>query len=128
MIVVDSSAWIDSFRDADTRQVALLRRLNVRQVIVGDLIALEALRGISTERAAAAQERQFHAIGITVLSGPEIVVAAAKNYRKLRALGITIRSSIDLVIGTFCLAHGHQLLHDDRDFDHFARHLGLRVL
>lgn len=128
MIVVDSSVWIDNLRDANTRQVALLRGLDVGQILVGDLIVLEVLRGMDSEREAAAQEERFHAIGITVLSDPEIVVAAAKNYRRLRALGITIRSSIDLIIATFCIAYDHLLLHDDRDFDHFERHLGMRVL
>ena len=66
--------------------------------------------------------------GITPMLDPEIAVLAATNFRRLRSLGVTIRSSVDLVVATYCLAHGHQLLHDDRDFDHFERHLGLRVL
>lgn len=127
MIVVDSSVWIDNLRDADTRQVASLRRLTVEQIIVGDLIILEVLRGMASERGAAAQERRFRAIGITPLSDPEIAVAAAANYRKLRAHGITVRSIIDAIIATYCIEHSHQLLHDDRDFDHFERHLGLQV-
>jgi predicted nucleic acid-binding protein len=32
-----------------------------------------------------------------------------------------------VIIATFCLEHGHALLHDDRDFDPFADHLGMRV-
>jgi predicted nucleic acid-binding protein len=127
MIVVDSSVWIDNLRDADTGQVALLRRLTVGQIIVGDLIVLEVQRGMDSERGAAAQERRFRAIGITPLSDPEIAVAAAANYRRLRAHGITVRSIIDAIIATYCIEHNHQLLHDDRDFDHFERHLGLQV-
>jgi predicted nucleic acid-binding protein len=128
VIVVDSSVWIDNFRDAGTRQVALLRRLTVGRVIAGDLIVLEVLRGMDTEQGAAAQEQRFRAIGITPLSDPEIFVAAASNYRKLRAHSITIRSIIDVIIATYCIANDHQLLHDDRDFDHIERHLSLRVL
>jgi predicted nucleic acid-binding protein len=33
-----------------------------------------------------------------------------------------------LLIGTHCIEHGHDLLHDDRDFVPMAQHLGLRVL
>ena len=128
MIVVDSSVWIDNFRDSDTGQVALLRRLTVGQIIAGDLIVLEVLRGVNTDRAAAAQEQRFRAIGITALSDPEIAVAAAANYRRLRAHGITVRSIIDVIIATYCITNNHQLLHNDRDFDHFERHLSLRVL
>jgi predicted nucleic acid-binding protein len=35
---------------------------------------------------------------------------------------------IDSIIATSCLASGLSLLHTDRDFDPFARHLGLKVL
>jgi predicted nucleic acid-binding protein len=35
---------------------------------------------------------------------------------------------VDLIIGTFCIKHGHTLLHDDRDFDPMRTHLGLQVL
>jgi predicted nucleic acid-binding protein len=58
---------------------------------------------------------------------PELAIAAAKNYRRLRGEGITIRKTIDLIIGTFCIAHGHMLLHDDRDFDPMETHLGLKT-
>jgi predicted nucleic acid-binding protein len=38
-----------------------------------------------------------------------------------------VRKTIALVIGTFCMAEGHRLLHDDRDFDATAQYLGLEV-
>lgn len=60
--------------------------------------------------------------------GAELAVAAAGHYRALRTLGITIRKTADLVIATFCIAHGHSLLHDDRDFEPFAEHLSLQTL
>ena len=44
----------------------------------------------------------------------------------LRDKGVTIRKT-NLIIGTFCLAHGHMLHHDDRDFDAMAAHLGLKA-
>jgi len=34
----------------------------------------------------------------------------------------------DIIIGTFCIARGHSLLHDDRDFVPMAKHLGLKVV
>ena len=39
-----------------------------------------------------------------------------------------MRKTIDALIATFCIRHGHTLLHSDRDFDGFERHLGLCVL
>ena len=49
----------------------------------------------------------------------------ARHYRQLRSKGITVRKTIDLVIGTFCIANGHSLLHADRDFEPMEEHLGL---
>jgi predicted nucleic acid-binding protein len=35
--------------------------------------------------------------------------------------------TLDLIIATYCIERGHVLLHEDRDFDPFERHLGLKV-
>jgi len=45
----------------------------------------------------------------------------------MRRLGVTPRSAADVLIATFCVEEGHELLHNDRDFDFMARHLGLKV-
>jgi predicted nucleic acid-binding protein len=57
-----------------------------------------------------------------------IAMQAARNFRTLRARGMTVRMTIDSVIATRCIESGYELLHDDRDFDVFAKHLGLRVV
>jgi predicted nucleic acid-binding protein len=54
-------------------------------------------------------------------------VRAAANDRYLRGRGLTIRKTIDLLIGTFCIEHGHALLHADRDFEPMQLYLGLQV-
>jgi predicted nucleic acid-binding protein len=53
---------------------------------------------------------------------------AARNFRELRSRGIAVRKTVDLIIGTFCILHGHRLLHDDRDFEPMREHLGLLVM
>lgn len=53
---------------------------------------------------------------------------AARHYRVLRGLGCTVRTGIDLLIGTWCVRHGHALLHDGHDFAPMQEHLGLAVL
>jgi predicted nucleic acid-binding protein len=45
----------------------------------------------------------------------------------LRNHGVTLRKTIDTVIATRCIESGYELLHNDKDFDPFAKHLGLRV-
>jgi len=44
-----------------------------------------------------------------------IAVQTARYYRVLRTRGVTVRRTIDMIIGTFCIAGRHALLHDDRD-------------
>jgi predicted nucleic acid-binding protein len=67
------------------------------------------------------------AFTVVELGGEEIAIQAAKNFRKLRALGVTVRKTIDTVIATWCIENGYALLHDDRDFDPFAKYLGLTI-
>jgi hypothetical protein len=52
----------------------------------------------------------------------------ARNYRALRAAGVTVRKTPDLIIGTYCIEHGHTLLHADRDFEPMREHLGHEVV
>jgi hypothetical protein len=40
---------------------------------------------------------------------------------------ITVRKTIDSLIATYCIENGHDLLHNDSDFDGYEKHLGLRV-
>jgi len=61
-------------------------------------------------------------------SSTRIAVSAARNFQTLRGRGITVRKTIDCLVATFCIENNHQLLHRDRDFDAFEKHLGLRVL
>ena len=60
--------------------------------------------------------------------GRRNAIQSAVNYRKLRARGFTVRKSVDCWIATFCIERGFPLLHNDRDFDPFERHLKLNVL
>ncbi|HEX5452682.1 MAG TPA: PIN domain nuclease [Stellaceae bacterium] len=128
MIVVDSSVWIDHLRGIAKAPVIRLRALIGRQeLIVGDLILCEVLRGVRSEAQASIVLAALRAFPIVPLADPGLAVKAAANYRLLRGRGITIRSTIDLIVGTFCIEHGHALLHGDRDFEAMERFLGLRT-
>ena len=95
---------------------------------IGDLIFTEVLRGCKFDREFNAVRRLMGRLEFVVLGGADVAIEAARNYRKLRGLGITVRGTIDVVLATRCIVSGHQLLHDDRDFDAFERHLGLRCV
>lgn len=129
MIVVDSSVWIDYLRDRRTERAAQFDALLGREpILVGDVILCEVLQGVRSETEATRTEALLRGFDIAQMLDADLAVAAAANYRRLRSLGVTIRKTVDLIIGTFCIERGHDLLHDDRDFDAMERHLGLRVL
>ena len=128
MILVDSSVWIDFFRDRPTVQVAFLKaNLTNTHLCTADLVLAEVLQGARDERAASRIEHLLLSLDVVVVSHGELAVEAARNYRRLRAKGVTVRSTIDVLIATRCIVDDRQLLHADRDFDPFAKHLGLRL-
>ncbi|MCL2785281.1 MAG: PIN domain-containing protein [Propionibacteriaceae bacterium] len=47
---------------------------------------------------------------------------AARIFWDLRRSGVTVRSTIDVLIALTSIRHEVALLHDDRDFDHIAKH------
>jgi predicted nucleic acid-binding protein len=129
MLVVDSSVWIASFRGIRTEPVLKLLAYDLRSgLLVGDVILLELLQRARSAQDAMRIERRLRSFPIVSMLNPDLAVEAATNYRHLRSLGITIRKVPDLIIGTYCIEHGHSLLHDDRDFDPMREHLGLRVI
>jgi predicted nucleic acid-binding protein len=129
MIVVDSSVWIANLRDLDIEPVRKLRSIDdLDAILVGDLVLLEVLQGARDEEHAVRIESDLRQFRIERMLDEELAVRAARHYRTLRGRGVTIRKTIDLIIGAFCLERGHALLHDDRDFDSMAVHLGLRVV
>jgi len=87
----------------------------------------EVVQGLRSdaERSAALRELlQFQALDMVGLRN---ALAAADNYRALRQIGVTVRGTIDYLIATYCIENRLPLLHNDRDFDPFEEHLGLRV-
>jgi predicted nucleic acid-binding protein len=129
MILVDSSVWIDFFRNTQTAQSDWLdKNLGIEGLVVGDLILAEVLRGFKDDRGFNEARRLLGRLELVSLGGEVLAIDAAKNFRKLWARGITVRGTIDVIIATRCLVDGMQLLHDDKDFDPFEEHLGLQVV
>src|SRR6266568_1733772 len=128
LILVDSSVWIDYFKGTTTAQTEKLDRLLGQEPLaIGDLILTEILQGFSNERDFNLARKMLTSLMVVHVGGQEIALQAAQNFRALRSVGVTVRKTIDTVIATRCIESGYDLLHNDRDFDPFAKHLGLRV-
>lgn len=129
MILVDSSVWIDYFRGARTPQANRLDEiLGIEPIAVGDMILTEVLQGVDSDRDFNEVRRLMSSFEQVTIGGLDIAIDAAMNFRRLRQLGITPHKTIDTVIATRCIVSGLRLLHNDRDFDAFERHLGLQCV
>ena len=129
MIIVDTTVWIDYLSGRANRETDYLdRELSRQRLGPTDLILCETLQGIPDERSFTRTLRELRTFEIFETGGEEMAILAARNFRTLRQRGRTVRKTIDCLIATFCLRHGHWLLHRDRDFDHFEQILGLAVI
>jgi len=129
MTIVDTSVLIDYLAGRVTPQTSWLQQ-NADAVLCGltDLIVYEVLRGIRDDAQVAVVQEELGEFQQWPTLTPRLEIIAAENYRSLRKRGITIRKTVDCLVASFCIEHGHDLLHNDRDFEAFETHLGLQVL
>jgi predicted nucleic acid-binding protein len=129
MVIVDTSIWIDYFLGSNTPATTWLDHELTRQRIgLIDFILMEILQGIRDGRKFTAVRDELLKLEIFAPHDKTLAILAAKHYRALRARGFTVRKAIDCWIATFCMLEGHELLHNDRDFDLFEAELSLRVV
>ncbi|MGA2216590.1 MAG: PIN domain nuclease [Terracidiphilus sp.] len=128
MLIVDSSVWIDVLRGTANRQSIWLNQAVGQQKIgITGLILCEVLQGARSDAQFRGLRKDLLQFTVFETGTAQLAIASAQNYRALRQKGFTVRKTIDCIIATFCLENGHQLLHNDSDFDAFEAHLGLRV-
>ena len=129
MTIIDTSVLIDYFADRDTPKTAWIElNVDLNRCGLTDLVLYELLQGLRSDKQVAVVQEELRVFVLWPTMGPGIAVKAADNYRNLRRRGITVRKPVDCLVATFCIEGDHELLHNDRDFDGFEAHLGLRVI
>lgn len=129
MVIVDSTVWVDYLRGVRSPATEWLdAQMDRQRLALTDWILCEVLQGVRDDRQFQAVRRSLQRFEIFETGGIGLAVAAARNYRLLRAQGRTVRKTADCLIATYCLEHGHALLHNDHDFDPFEELLGLQVV
>jgi len=128
-ILVDTSAWIDFFRGAPSRENALLKDcLNRREhIFIAGVIAQEILQGTRDDSQYDAV-REFLFLLSKIDTQFSDHVDAANIYQDLRRRGATIRSPVDCLIAALAIRHRLFLLYKDRDFTVIARHHPLSMI
>lgn len=127
MIVVDSSVWIDYFTGNDSPEADHLDSLLGQELIaIGDLVLTEVLQGFRADkdfREARDLLLSFHVVNMLDTT---IALKSAANFRALRKMGLTVRKTVDSIIATYCIENRFPLLHSDKDFQPFHKHLNLK--
>ncbi len=118
MLLVDSSVWIDWLRGADTDAVRFVQEREAREELaITQMIYLEVLQGVSSDRQLAATRRVLGAQTMLLpLDSLGTFETSAALYRRARQRGLTIRKSTDCLIAAMALENGAVLVHNDRDF------------
>jgi predicted nucleic acid-binding protein len=127
MIVVDSSVWIDYFTGNDTPETDHLDSLLGQELIaIGDLVLAEVLQGFRADKDFRKARDLLLSLHVVNMLDTTIALKSAANFRALRKMGLTVRKTVDSIIATYCIENRLPLLHSDKDFQPFHRHLGLK--
>ncbi len=123
MYLVDTSVWLDYFRNRSTQAVTQFEEILNGNTPFGitSVIYQEVLQGADSPRDFSklqnylATQKFYYPID-PILSYEQ----AADLYFQCRRQGITIRSTIDCLIAQVAIEHNLRLLHNDRDFTQIA--------
>ena len=126
MILVDTSVWINIFRDRTGKIVKTFKeRIGSEICVLSRFNQLELLQGAKDEKdwqlLADYLSTQYY-----LETDDDTWQAAARIYFELRRKGITINSPVDCCIAQIAMEHGAILLHSDKDFEKISRIRPLR--
>ena len=128
MIVVDSSVWIDYFTGKSTPAADKLDSLLGEDLVaIGDLMLVEVLQGFRADKDYRQARKLMLSLTVMNMLDTSIALKSAANFRTLRKKGITVRKTIDAIIATYCIENRLPLLHSDKDFQPFHKHLKLKA-
>ena len=121
MILIDTSVWIEIFRDKTGNIVkALQKTIDAKNYVLSRFNQLELLQGARDQKEwellADYLSTQYY-LEASQDTWPE----AARIYFELRRKGFTINSPVDCCIAQIALEHGAFLLHRDKDFEKISR-------
>ncbi len=129
MILVDTTVWIDFFAGRVAPHVDALERLlkGHEDVCICGIVLAEVLQGIKSDVAFRKTKQYFEAL-IFLPMPHAVFLRSADLYRSLCKKGVTVRKPLDCMIASVALEHHLPVLHNDRDFDHIAKHSRLKVM
>ena len=121
MILVDTSVWIEIFRDKTGNIAKIFKKtIGAEYYALSRFQQLELLQGASDQKEwdllDSYLSNQYY-LETSQDTWPE----AARIYFELRKKGVTINSPVDCCIAQIALEYGAFLLHRDKDFEKISR-------
>jgi predicted nucleic acid-binding protein len=128
-ILVDTSVWVNFFKDIETDGSRYLSD-NFTKVVIATCptIVQEILQGVLSDADEQIVKLYFDNLTRLIENPYTLAIQAAELYRKLRKKGITIRKPNDCLIAAYAISNNIALLHDDKDFLFIAQHSKLKTL
>lgn len=124
MYLVDTSVWLDFFRNRSTPVVTQFEEILEQELPFGisGVIYQEVLQGADSEQDFSQLRTYLQTLKFYYPLDPVASYhRAAEIFFRCRRRGITIRSTIDCLIAQITIDHRLRLLHNDRDFTQIAR-------
>jgi len=127
-LLVDTSAWIVSFRKSGHEQLkkTLVAALDTLSVAATNIVILELLQGCRSRNEYDAMKARLEVLEIIPLSDAVWSLAYTTGY-ELRRKGITV-PTVDIIIAAAAKIFNCSLLHHDKHFRALAKHLHISAV
>lgn len=126
LVLIDTSVWIDLFKDKTGSNKQQLEELTQgMEIVLNRFTQLEILQGAKNEKEWLLLQSYLE-FQQYVEASTETWAKAARIYFELRRIGKTVRSPIDCCIAQIAMDEKALLLHRDQDFIAIADHRELQ--
>jgi len=127
-LLVDTSAWIVSFRKSGHEQMkkTLLEALDTLSVATTNIVILELLQGCRNRNEYDAMHARLTVLETIPINGPVWDLSYTTGY-ELRRKGITV-PTLDIIIASAAKIHNYSLLHHDKHFRALSKHLHINAV
>jgi predicted nucleic acid-binding protein len=128
-LLVDTSAWIVSFKKAGHEQLkkTIVAALDTLSVATTNIVVIELLQGCRNRNEYDAMHARLEALEALQITDAVWSLAYATGY-ELRRKGITTVPTVDILIAAIAKIHDCSLLHHDKHFRALAKHLHINAV
>jgi len=127
-VLVDTSAWIASFRETGNQKLKehLRETLDLDRVVTTNIVILELLQGCKTGREYDALKSRLDVLPLYELNEKAWTVAYEAGY-SLRRKGITV-PTVDILICSIAKDQALSVLHHDEHIKTVSREMGVKAV